>query len=159
MSLEFEPPSPNWSAGSSAVLREFNRPRPSKTPEGRRAQERKRIRIGKRAIAKLTDRIAKLEQRVEELGGGSLKSESAFAPALGLEQPARKTGGSPLVDSRRPSQEELDAKADEAAARHRRLAEGYRRAAFAMNVMASRGFGARKWSSVYWNASPYRTGF
>lgn|SRR5262245_10820078 len=140
---------------------------------------RLQVRVGKRHVRKLERRIAQLERELGEVGASvpppmeplptpveaaievapSLKTRSSLPVPERPDQLIPPREGRPITDTRRPPQEILDTRADAAAERHRIAAEAWRKHAFAMNLAAARGLGARRWSSVYWNASPYRSGF
>src|SRR5262245_27456532 len=160
---EYEPVPDGWSAERSQVMRAIRAPRPSQTPEAKRAYQRSRVRLGKKAATRLRQRIALLEaqladrptQSVEIEPGGSLKLEIEKSRAPGLSEPRPKTGEPPIVDSRRPDPAEVEARAQAAEARHRALAEAYRAHAFALNLLASRGLTLSRWTSPYWRSSPY----
>jgi hypothetical protein len=144
----------------SSLLEELRRPSPSQLlPDRIRRPHRQRR---KKEFARLTARIAALEAQLAAIAllqvAPSLIPEGARAVSEPPEQLVPPREG-PITDSRRPDPVVLEEKAQAAEARHRALAEGFRRHAFAMNLMASRGFSARRWVSPYWNASAYRSGF
>jgi hypothetical protein len=149
----------------SSVLEELRRPRPSQTPEARRSRERKRKRYGVKAWRKLAARVTALEaENVALKQHLAIEVAPSLEPGVASPMPERPEQllpphEMPITDSRRPSEEELEAKALAAEERHKLMALAYRRQTLLWTLMRDRGFG-RMWSSPYWQQSgAYRTGF
>jgi hypothetical protein len=164
--LPSEPPAAGWTPEGSEVLRAIGERPPSKR-RGYRAG-----RIGKKAVAKLNARIALLEaaladrptQAVEIKHPSAQKTQTRIDRALPVDNGRQRSadpapGLPPDPDSRRPDAAVVEARAVAAEVLHRQLAEGFRRHAFAMNLLASRGLSTSRWSNPYWRSSPYRPGF
>jgi hypothetical protein len=125
-----------------SVLEELRRDtRPSHQPGRRKPQ----IRVGKRElarreaeiVARFEARIAALEQQLAAIEGApSLKNEIAKTRDDPLEQPLQKTGGSSIVDSRRPSSDWFSEQQRREAERRERELTMYRKGLMASNLRA-----------------------